>query len=194
MKIKYINGFKIRNTIDPDFGVIGSSKFFNYIPKNEIWFDKRYKKEEKHFLKIHLCEIKLAKKSPYEKARKIIQKRFMQKTKDKKIPNFRVKKSKYNGYTISYVDGKIIRKYVDPKFILGMHCFVKRNYEKLFFKNQIWIDILQDKREYKFTLIHEYNEAELMKKGMNYNDAHDFSLAIEKIARRKDGCGKYSRD
>ncbi|MEK6935176.1 MAG: hypothetical protein AABW67_00140 [Nanoarchaeota archaeon] len=72
MKIKYVDGLKIRNSLDVDFGVIGSNKIYSYIPKNEIWFDKHYMPEKEHFLKIHLYELKLMKKMSYEKARAII--------------------------------------------------------------------------------------------------------------------------
>lgn len=193
MKLKYVDGFKIRDTIDPDFGVIGSNRIYAYIPKNEIWFDKQYLKEKQHFMKIHLFELKLMKRMSYEKARKIVEKSFLRKKPQKeRIPNFIVKKGNYKDFKIEYVDGRIIRKFIDPKFILGMHSALERG-EKGKSKKEIWIDIWQDKREYKYTLIHEYEEALLMMKGMGYNDAHDFALAYEKAARRKDGA-IYLRD
>ncbi|MEK6935175.1 MAG: hypothetical protein AABW67_00135 [Nanoarchaeota archaeon] len=59
-------------------------------------------------------------------------------------------------------------------------------------RKEIWIDIRQDKREIKYTLLHEYIEAKLLLKWdkyyiQSYNNAHDYSLAAEKSARRKDG-------
>lgn len=191
MKIKYIDGLKIRNTIDANFGVIGSRKIYSYIPASEIWFDKIYIKEKEHFLRIHLAELKLMKEMSYEKARKIIEKKFVTKTKN--IPNFVVKTKKYNGFLIKYVDGRIIRKYIDPKFILGMHGVLERGYFGVVGKNTIWIDIRQKKPDQKYSLIHEYEEAKLMKRGVSYNDAHDFALAYEKQARRKDGA-RYLQD
>lgn len=187
MKVKYVDGFKIRNTIDSDFGVIGSKAIYFYIPKNEIWFDKHYMKEKEHFFKIHLYELKLLKKMSYEKARKIIEKIFIQKA---KVPDFVVRKARYNGYLIKYVDGRIIRKYIDPKFILGSHSILNGKSKK----KEIWVDIRQDKKEYKYTLIHEAYEADLMRKGMGYNNAHDFALAAERVARRKDGYAHYLKD
>ena len=197
MKLKYVDGNKIRNTIDADFGVIGSNAIYNYIPKNEIWFDKLYQKEKEHFLFVHLFELKLLRKMRYEQARKMVKKKFnslpwinfVKRKKIQKIPDFVVRKRKYKGYLIKYVDGRIVRKYINPKFILGMHLVLSKKIKK----KEIWIDVRQDKREYKYTFVHEYNEAELMKKGMSYNDAHDYALAAEKAARRKDGV-RYLKD
>jgi len=51
-KIIFFDGFKIRNTLDVNFGIIHqySSKINEYtpkfyIPKREIWFDYIFKKE-----------------------------------------------------------------------------------------------------------------------------------------------------
>lgn len=190
MKIKYVNGLKIRNSLDLDFGVIGSMKIYSYIPKNKIWFDKYYIKEKNHFLEVHLYELKLMKKMSYEQARKIIEQEWKKKNKNrKKIPNFVVKTRRYKGFIIKYVDGRIIRKFLDPKFILGCHSIESKKTKK----KEIWIDIRQDKKEYKYTLIHEYEEAKLMMEGMNYNNAHDYALVAEKIARRKNGA-RYLKD
>ena len=38
--VKEVSGLEIRNTCDPDYGVIGSSKIYPYIPKNEIWIEE----------------------------------------------------------------------------------------------------------------------------------------------------------
>ncbi len=186
-RIKYVDGLKIRNRLDTDFGVIGSRAIYSYIPAGEIWFDKLYITEKEHFLKIHLAELRLMRIMSYEHARRVIEKRFTQKI--EKIPGFVVRTKKFKGFTLNYVEGRIIRKYVDPKFILGCHSVgLKRNeMNNLMGKKEIWIDIRQDKREYKYTLIHEFTEAKLMQKKMSYNNAHDYSIAAEKAARRKDG-------
>ncbi|MFH1501216.1 MAG: hypothetical protein ABIE22_04700 [archaeon] len=190
MKIKHMDGFEIRNTMDADFGVIGSHKTYPYIKRGEIWFDERYKKEKSHFLKVHLYELKLLNKMPYEKARKFVKKKFIQKNKVGRIPKYITKVGQYRGFKVKYVDGRIIRQFLDPKFILGQHGFLRKDIGK----KEIWIDIRQDKREYKYTLIHEYKEAILMRKGMEYNDAHDYAIAAEKAARRKDGHAHYYKD
>lgn len=195
-KIKLVNGFQIRNTLDTEFGVIGSKKLYPYIPENEIWFDKLYLKEKEHFVKIHLAELALMKRMSYEKARLIIEKKFIVKTKLSEIPDFVIRSKKYKGFILKYVDGKIVRKYLDPKFILGCHSVGLEHgiFTKLMSKKEIWIDACQDKKEYKYTLIHELHEAGLMQKGMNYNNAHDFSIAAERVARRNDGYAHYPKD
>jgi len=186
-KIRYVDGLRIRNRIDPNFGVVGSSRIYPFIPIGEIWFDRRYMAEKKHFIRIHLYELMLMKKMTYEQARKIIEKKFVSKIDT--MPNFIIKKVQYKGYLLKYVDGRIIRKYLDPKFILGCHSVGLEHgiMSKFMGKKEIWVDLSQDKLDQKYSLIHEYSEAELMKKGMSYNDAHDYALAAEKQARRKDG-------
>lgn len=195
-KIKYVDGLKIRNTIDVNFGVIGSNEVYPVIPKGEIWFDKHYLGEKEHFFKIYLHQIKLLKKMSYEEARKIIEQKFVVKT--DKIPNFVVRTNEYNGFNVKYVDGKIIRKYIDPKFILGMHGVGARDYFNIIKDSEIWIDIRQKEPDQKYSLIHEYEEAKLMKlwgkdDTTSYNNAHDLALAYEKIARRNDGA-HYKQD
>lgn len=192
MRIKLVDGLKIRNSIDADFGVIGSRKTYSYIPKGEIWFDRHYIKEKDHFLKIHLEELKLMKRVGYEEARKVIEKKFVKRG---KIENFVVKTLKYKGYNIIYVDGRIIREYIDPKFIFGCHGtgLGRDKMAKFMGKKDIWIDLRQDKKEIRYTLIHEHYEANLMRKGMKYNDAHDYAIAAERAARRKHGA-RYLKD
>ena len=51
MKIKTIDGFKIRNTIDLDFSVIGDREVYPYINKGEVWLDKTFVKEKSFFIK-----------------------------------------------------------------------------------------------------------------------------------------------
>ena len=196
-KIKYVDGLEVRNTIDVNFGVIGSNEVYPAIPKGEIWFDEHYSDEKELFFEIYLYQIKLMKTMIYEEARKIIEKEFTQKI--DKIPDFVVKSKKFRGFTVMYVDGRIIRKYIDPKFILGMHGVGVRDYSDSVIKdNEIWVDIRQKKPDQKYSLIHEYEEAKLMRKWdkydtTSYNNAHDFALAYEKMARRKDGA-RYVQD
>ncbi|MDZ4385043.1 MAG: hypothetical protein U0944_01355, partial [Candidatus Moranbacteria bacterium] len=86
--------------------------------------------------------------------------------------------------------GREVRAKLDPDFFLGGHNLVYGYVPK----NEIWIDDAQDGREIKYTLLHELHEAKLMEKGTSYDNAHDFSLATEKAARRNDGFGHYPKD
>ncbi len=66
MKIVYVDSFKIRNTADPNFGVIDhrytgiSFAPTWYIPKGEIWIEKRLKDETEFLLKVSKLEWRLA--------------------------------------------------------------------------------------------------------------------------------------
>lgn len=181
MKVKFVDGHKIRMTRDTDFGVVGSNEISPYVPKGEMWIDKAYKKESGWFIEMRLLELKLWKKMKYSEARKIICKKFRQQAEGKL--ELTIKTEEKEGFLIRYVKGAVVRRYLDPKFLLGGHGYV---YDYIP-KNEVWIDDAQDKREMKYSLTHELYEANLMKKGMDYNSAHDFALAAEKYERRKDG-------
>lgn len=181
MKIRFVDGHKIRNTINADFGVVASNRLTPYVPKGEMWIDKHYKAEKDTFVKIHLFELELLKKMAYSEARKVICKRFVKKIGI--LPKVVLKTKKIKGVTVEYVDGKMVRRYIDPKFVLGGHGYVYSYIPK----KAVWIDNAQDKREVKYTLVHEVYERKLMMKGMCYNSAHDYALAAEKAARRNDG-------
>lgn len=180
MKIKFVDGHKVRMSIDTDFCAISSWKRDEYIPKGEIWIDKAYKKEADWLKRMHLFENKMLNKSHTER-RQIVCRKFLKKIRI--IPKFIIRKECKDGLTIKYVEGSIVRKYIDPKFVLGGHDLVY-NYIP---KDEIWIDSRQGNKEIKYTLLHEIHERNLMKKGMDYNSAHDFALAAEKYERRKDG-------
>ena len=181
MRIKFVDAHKIRMTRDTDFGVVGSNEISPYVPKGEMWIDRAYKKEAKWFIAMRRLELKLWKKMKYSDARKIVCKTFLKKA--IKLPEFKIKAEKKRGFVIRLVRGKIVRQYLDPKFLLGGHGYVYSYIPR----NEVWIDDAQDKKEMKYSLTHELYEANLMKKGMDYNSAHDFALAAEKYERRKDG-------
>ncbi|MFH1065093.1 MAG: hypothetical protein V1734_01145 [Nanoarchaeota archaeon] len=182
MKVKMLDGNKVRNTISPDFGVVDTPEKSPYVPKGEVWFDNAYKKEFRHFMEMHKLESKLLKKGvKFSKVKEIIRKTFVKKAKI--IPNFTIKTEKKGGFLVRIVKGEIIRKHIDPKFLLGGHGYIYKHIPK----NEIWLDNTQGKKEMKYTLAHELHEMELIKKGMDYNSAHDFALAEEKHQRRKDG-------
>lgn len=182
MRIKLIDGHKIRMRINPDFGVVDSHLKSPYVPKGEIWFDKAYKKEYEFFMEMYKLESRLMKKGmKYSEAKDIVRKTFVKKAKN--MPEFTIKTEKKGGFLVRYVKGSIVRKHIDPKFLLGGHGHVYSYIPE----NEIWLDNAQGKKEFKYTLAHELHEAKLMKGGMGYNSAHDFALAAEKHERRKDG-------
>ena len=192
-KIRYVDGFAIRSRLDPDFGVIQSHcdcvvESKNYIPDEEIWIDKQFKNETKFLIKFYeLFHNAKNKNISYQKWRKEIQKNLPDK---KFIPPFIHQQEKINGLIIQYVDGSIIRQFLDPEFIFGGHKFV---YDYVPAKT-IWVDNLQNRQELPYTLFHEIMEYKQMKKGMTYDQAHDIATAFEKAKRRDDGVGRYPGD
>ncbi|MBI2668763.1 hypothetical protein HYX14_02890 [Candidatus Woesearchaeota archaeon] len=181
MRIRFVDGHKIRNTITPDFAVTACHEYSPFVPKGELWFDKNYRKELEFMMKIHRLYQKMPGGLSYFRQRTYICNRMIQKV--RRIPLFKIRTNVSNGIKVVYVRGEIIRKYLDPEFILGGHGYVYPYIPK----NQIWIDAVMGKKEYRYTLIHELHERKLMKKGTDYDNAHDYALVAEKQARRKDG-------
>lgn len=187
MKIKLVDGFKIRNTIDIDFGNVEDHLACPYIPKNEIWFDKAFIKEKNELLKTFTRKRALMKKYGYEKAKQILR-RGMKKTDPSKV---KIKLLGKRGQIKIYlVSGAKVRRFFDFNFVFGGHWLVYKYVPK----NEVWLDDSTLTKERKYVLIHELYELNLMKKGMNYNNAHDYASAREKEAKRKDKVAAYLKD
>ncbi|MSR85485.1 hypothetical protein EXS71_03585 [Candidatus Uhrbacteria bacterium] len=185
MKLKIVDGFKIRNTIDTDFSGVGSHADYPYIPLEEMWIDKFLKEEKTLFLALWKFERSMRGK-PFRLIREKAKKTFASRKPSKILVTKTLKKG---SLTIRYVDGASVRKNLDPYFLLGGHDLVYSYIPK----KEIWIDIQADPRDHKYTLIHELDERERMAKGLTYNNAHDFALATERMARRKDGIADFTR-
>jgi len=191
MRIRFVDGFLIRNTLYPDFGSVHYhgdevSNFFKlwFIPEGEVWIDHIYKKsgESDWLLKVDADIAEYYKKDPdgsREFAKILCEKG--------PVPDFYKRKETKDGVTVAYVDGAIIRRYFDPEFVSGGHDLVYDYVPK----NEIWVDSWLDEREYPYVLLHEETERDLMKEGKAYDIAHEYALVAEKEARVKDGFGKY---
>ncbi len=206
MKIVYVNGFLIRNTLDDDFSSIHyhgqeitrwDKKW--YIPKGEVWIDQIYKDETAWLLKTdHAIERYLRKKpnkstTSHQKNQKIdthIDYRHFAKSicRPGPIPKFIIKSETNGDIPIQYVNGSIVRQYIDPEFVMGGHDLVYS-----YITNQeIWIDILMNPKEIPYILLHEKTERELMaKNGKTYDIAHAFATVQDMDARVRDGYGYY---
>lgn len=95
-----------------------------------------------------------------------------------------------DGYKIWFVDGNRVRLKLYKEFLYG------GNEQRYLFnpKGEIWIDNAVSCEEFEMTLAHELNERHLMAKfGWTYVNAHDSSLALEVVMRRKFGeiCRAY---
>lgn len=181
MRLVYVNGYKIRQNLDPDFDIIhrnGDPALFDskwYIPKNEIWFDHAFKGEEE-FLKKILLVIKSREEA----------KRFCKKGQP---PDFIIKKEAKDGLEIQYVDGKIVREYFDPEFVMGGHDLI---YSYIPFQT-VWFDNRMDKKDIPHVKLHELAERKFMAGGRNYDISHEYATVMEKESRRKAG-GVYVGD
>lgn len=177
-KIKIVDGWKIRNSLDVDFCMIGDKISYAYIPENEIWLEKIYLPEKKKILADFFRKRKLMKKFGYKKTRLMMTKSL---PKPKGV-EFRKKSLGQKGtIKISLVKGALVRKFLDPFFTLGGHWLVYDYVPK----NEVWIDDALLTKEVKYVLIHELYEANLMKKSKNYDNAHDYAHAAEREARRR---------
>ncbi len=196
-----VSGKYIRTNIDEEFTNFGQHYAgFKYIPKDELWLDAEYKPNERNFfIENLLVQHNLGEKDvPYEKQyvegtraerkeRKLagdVQKTIGKKGK-RKIPtgedvhDFLWKKLE-NGIKVWVVKGRLVRSIFDINFTQGGHEYV---YEYIPPK-EVWIDndIVPSERGY--VLLHELHEMNLMKKGVNYNNAHEDSSKIEYKARQ----------
>ncbi len=191
-KIRFVDGFKIRNTLDDDFAIIHESsseacyyapKF--YIPKGEIWFDHRFQDELDFLLRLEEVKDELTQTLSYHEARKKFKEMLCLTTAPPPIETER--KPYEDGLTVVMVDGKVLRQYLDPEFIFGGHHLVYSYIPE----KEIWLDTHMDPAEVPYILLHEKVEFDLMTKGKSYDVAHEFATAADKELRRADGVGAY---
>lgn len=84
-----------------------------------------------------------------------------------------------HGLKIALVNGTHVRNVYDSDFSQGGNGWA---YDFIP-KDEIWIDEAIDGIEWPFIAFHECEEAELMKKGLTYNKAHDRAKYAEDIFR-----------
>jgi len=192
-----VNGYWIRKNYDKEFTNFGSSRYFDFIPKNELWIDyENGKKEARYFIdNFFVIQRELKKGKSYDQAVKIANQyekkernksKFMQrlnKIKEKeKLLKKVYRKQLFSKYTknikIWLVKGEIVRSlfYID---------FTEGGHDKVYDfvpKNEIWIDDDVYKKEIPYVLVHELHERQLMGKGWVYDSrgVGVFSRAAEK--------------
>ncbi|HEY4514826.1 MAG TPA: hypothetical protein VJJ22_01555 [Candidatus Paceibacterota bacterium] len=195
-KTVYVDGLLIRNTLDLDFNIvhINSSEigYFSpkfYIPRGEVWLDYHHKNEQDFLIKVVDFEETrdLTLNQSYEKVRKLMKETLCL---TGPIPELKLRSEKAGENTIIYVDGSLVRKYLDPEFVMGGHNLVY-DYVPV---DEIWIDTMEDSVDQKYTLLHEETELALMKTGKSYDISHEYAIVTEKEARRKNGLGHYPGD
>jgi len=189
-KIVYVNGFDVQNLHDLEFGICERRNPDRavmhaslYIPEGEIWIDEAVKDETKFLLEVMDFEDRyLRADTDFRAFREVLKKEFSN------PESFDLKKATRRSYEkkgvpIREIDGGIVRKMLDPYFVLGGHHLVYSYIPK----GEVWLDAKMSKEIKKYTLIHECVELALMERGANYSVAHDYATATEKEARRRDG-------
>jgi hypothetical protein len=73
VRVKVVNGTKVRNTQNIDFTMGGHNKRYSFIPRNEIWLEDTLKPKEKRLVLLHeLHELgNMLKGKGYEEAHKL---------------------------------------------------------------------------------------------------------------------------
>lgn len=185
-KIRYVDGFAIRNTY-PDFDLVETAETMRrgrnlagaapHIPPGEIWIDARFKDESRFLLEANRLDGPLPRVS-YAEFREHLKRTL---TKKGTIPELVNRTVRHGKTRVRYVRGDLVRAWIDPHFIFGGHDLV---YDYIP-KNEIWIDDLQERDEKPFTLLHELEERKRMRKGRSYPEAHVAATQRELRARRK---------
>lgn len=85
-----------------------------------------------------------------------------------------------HGRAVFLVDGTHIRNQHDSDFVQGGNGYRYRFCPK----SELWVEESMPEAEVLFVLLHECVEAELMMKGMSYEDAHDIAKRTEDKERR----------
>jgi len=192
-KIRYVDGFAIRS-IFPDMDILESWSTTGdrrggmptpFVPEDELWIDRRFRKETKFLIEVHRIE-QLKRHWPYAKVREYLKTRLC---KPGPMPPHVVRSAKKGRLTVRYVRGELVRQYLDPCFIFGGHDLVYKYVPK----NEVWIDARQDPREVKYTLLHELHERKLMAKDWTYDKAHKSATEAELRLRRTETARKRNR-
>lgn len=193
--VRYVDGFKIRNTLDDDFGIIArcstsiahfSPKY--YIPPQELWIEAAFHAERsfliagEFFIDDHPEFVGMA----YHKMREHLKKEFCL---PGPLPTFKYSSSGKKPQII-LIDGSIVRQYLDPDFIFGGHGYV---YDYIP-KDEIWLDRHMDPEELPYIEHHECIEYDYMRNGATYDEAHDIATASDKQLRRQKAGASYPGD
>jgi len=191
--LELVDGYDIRNTLDIDFSGLADHDSNPIVPVGKLWLDKIYADEADFFIETYAKLRELMKSGKnYEEA-----KAAMRQPVSSSAPRVATccllfgKKITRGNFEISLVDGQKVRQLFDSNFKYGGHGLV---YDYVGQKNLIIIDnkVVEDERP--FIEEHEYREIVQMDvEGWDYDDAHDYANAFEKIKRRRAGVSKYSK-
>jgi len=201
-----VDGNKIRSNLDKEFTNFGHHFLFKYIPEYEFWLDKEATPNERHFfISYLLTEWQLQKNGMLHKKARAIAKR-KERAERKKSEDFQkiIKKGekklmsrihirllhKIKDISIWLVAGKYVRSAFDLDFTEGGHDYVYKYVPK----KEVWIDNDLQEIERPYVVLHELYERSLMKKGLNYNEAHRRSSQLEWVCRHNEKLLKKNLD
>lgn len=191
-KVWVVDGAKIRRDLDPQFTNFGQPYRFKFIPENEFWIDKEAHPDERRFFIDHLLiECKLMKDGcTYEEAITVADMReSAERMRAKGIKqildkvNFLPPNSVHekllgkteDGIDVWLVDGKMVRTAYFVDFTEGGHDEIY----SFIPEKEVWLDNDLVAKERPFVLLHELFERRLMKKGMDYDAAHEKASQVE---------------
>lgn len=185
--IMLIDGHMVRQFQDTDFNIIHQSsaapnifspKF--YIPEGEIWVDHCFADEVEFLLQADRAIDEIHAESRAELIAMLKQKGFIPAGPP---PPFVMRREIRDALTVCLIDGKTVRRHIDPEFVLGGHDLVYPYTPA----GEIWIEEKMDPREIPFVLTHEWEERKLMSTGATYDAAHEYALVMERMHRRREG-------
>lgn len=199
-KVFSVNGYWIRNNLDPAFTNFGSRRHFEFIPKEEFWIDRENGKIEAHYFIENFLAIQreLKKGKSYPEAIEVADKmERRERNRSQFLKNIRkikikekilkkvYKKTLFEKYTknlkIRLVRGDLVRSLFYLDFTEGGHDKIFRFIPR----NEIWIDDKVYKKERPLVIIHELHELALMLKGWPYTPTKQGVFERKKSSRGK---------
>ena len=187
-KLKIVDGFKIRNTLDVEFCALGDKDVYPYMKPGQLWLERYYLPEKAFLLHVYKIKKRLVKRFGWERAKALLRPDKFNRDLPEKCHLALL--GKLGQLKIYLVDGPMVRRHLDPDFFFGGHYRVYKYVPK----NEVWLDSAVTGPELKYVAVHELFELALMKIGKGYDDAHEYANAAEKEARRKDGLTAYPKD
>ncbi|MEY4745297.1 MAG: hypothetical protein RL272_1242, partial [Candidatus Parcubacteria bacterium] len=111
MRVKIVDGFRIRNTLDIEFSMVADRDTFPYVPKGEIWLERYYVPERAEVLARFLLKRRLAKRHGYERAKAMMRPAFS----PSDVAGCRLRRlGRRGGAALWLVRGKAVRRLLDP--------------------------------------------------------------------------------
>ena len=190
--VRLVDGFNVRNTQDIDFSGLADHDMNPIVPVGQLWLDEIYREEADLFIQTYFKMKELMKSGKhYEEAKALLRHAPAASASDVISAGLLIGPRKTVGKNeVCLVDGARVRLHFDPNFKYGGHGLV---YDYVGQKNLILIDDKVLEKERTFIEEHEDREIEKMETGWDYDDAHDYANAFEKIKRRRAGISDYHK-